>query len=521
MAMKKKYQIRNILIPAQEEQNIRLQIKKKISTNDFNVVEMVRKSIDARQKRNLVFNYTILIETSAKLFISNEISEWKTPLPHVTPHIFFNEPHPFIIGAGPAGLFAALELVEKGYSPYLFEMGDEIDKRAQKVNHFWRTGELDEKSNVQFGEGGAGTFSDGKLTARNRDFYSSKVFDYLIRFGAPTAIRYEALPHLGTDGVREIILNIRNYLIEKGCKFHFRHQLENLEIRNEKIVNITINGLQYQPEAVFLALGNSSRSTFSMLEKKIHLEAKPFAVGFRIEHPQSFINDAIWGKNQNIELLGNASYRLTHKHNERGIYSFCMCPGGFVIAASSSAGEVVTNGMSLSARNHVFANSAIVATVDKRDFGNQTLGGMNFQKKIETKAFRQENPYAAPIQSALHFAKNHVESKVIENSYRPHIFAANLEDFFPSEISASLKQGLLTFDKKIPGFIKNGVLIAPETRTSSPVRIVRHPTLFHAINVTNLFPIGEGSGYAGGIISSAADGVKAASVIKELDKSNQ
>jgi len=484
-----------------------------LSTSDFTISELLKKSLDARQKRAIKWNYTVLIETTAKL--SDDYLEYILPQPYISPQITLSNPHPFIIGSGPAGLFAALELVEKGFSPYLFEQGDELDIRAKKVNDFWKTSILDEKSNVQFGEGGAGTFSDGKLTARNQDYYSKKVLINLIRFGAPASILYNALPHLGTDGIRQIVRNIRDYLSEKGCKFFFRHQLEDIQVRKNVLISVRINGNKYQPEALFLAIGNAARNTYSMLEKKIPLASKPFAVGFRIEHPQAFINQMIYGKNAPLDLLGNATYRFTDKFKNRGIYSFCMCPGGFVIAGNSAPNQVVTNGMSFQARNNRFANSAIVVTVKKEDFEKHTLAGINFQKKIEAKAFNPAIPYAAPCQSAFDFVNNGFAGKRMENSYRPQTYAANLQDFFPDEIRISLQKGLLAFAKKMPGFIRNGVLIAPETRTSSPVRILRDKHLFYSLQAQNLFPIGEGSGYSGGIVSSAADGIKAASIIHQ------
>lgn len=516
--MKAKYQIRNILIPVGNEQDYVPLIAKKcnLSLADFNVLEILKKSVDTRHINHLLYNYTALVESTIPLYPSPDIALYQEPEPYIRARIHLKNPHPFIIGTGPAGLFAALELTEKGFAPYLFDMGDDVDTRAAMVERFWQTAELDFESNAQFGEGGAGAFSDGKLTNRNRDFYSSRVFDFLIRFGAPSSIRFDALPHLGTDVIRKIIKSIRAYLIEKGCIFHFRHKLDDLKIAENRISNVTINGIHYQPEALFLAIGNASRQTFSMLANKLRLESKSFAVGFRIEHPQAFINDAIWGKHANIQMLGNASYRLTHTYQKRGIYSFCMCPGGFVIAGSSGPGEIVTNGMSFQSRNHVFGNSAIVVTVSENDFGNGILNGINFQKNIEEKAYNPSFPFAAPVQSALSFQKNQVDSCIPHTTYRPHTYLSDLGRLFPVQLTNSLQKGLANFANKIPGFIENGILIGPETRTSSPVRILRDKDLFCSLNAKNLFPVGEGAGYAGGIISSASDGVKAATVIHGL-----
>ncbi len=504
------YLIRNILVPIAKDINLKKAIsnKLKISINQINNIKTIRRSADARKKNFLKYNYTLAVDIDVNLKLNAEIQEYSKPLPYITSSIKLSNLHPFIIGAGPAGLFAALSLVEKGFQPYIFDRGETIDLRAKKVEKFWQSGVLDENSNVQFGEGGAGTFSDGKLTSRTRDFYTDQIVDYLIKFGADESIRFEALPHLGTDGLRKIIINLRNFLIEKGCKFFWNSKLENIEISSNKITEVTINKEKYTPEILILAIGNSSRDTFAMLKNKIEMENKSFSVGFRIEHTQEFINNAFYGNKTDLSLTGPATYRLTTKYKDKGIYSFCMCPGGFIVAGSSEQNSLVLNGMSYKNRDNTYANSAIVATVNNNDFGDDILAGMKFQQYLEKKCFSGNKHYFAPSQNANDFMKNSISKNLNRTSFLPGIVQSDLNNVFPTNINESIKFGLTKFNKRTPGFIENGVMLAPETRTSSPVRLLRERETFQAIGITNLFPIGEGSGYAGGIMSSASDGFK-------------
>jgi len=502
------YLIKNVVTPISKSIDLKRVLTKKIKTNSIENIQILRRSIDARKKNNLKFNYTIIADLPAKYLSNPDVLIYKKPTPFISSQIKLINKYPFVIGAGPAGLFAAISLVEKGFKPYIFDRGERIDKRTKKVDKFWNTGILDENSNVQFGEGGAGTFSDGKLTSRTRDFYTEKIFEYLIKFGADKKIQYEALPHLGSDGLKKIIINIRKYLEENGCRFFWDHKLKNVQIENSKLKEITINKQKYRPEILILALGNSARDTFGMLSKNITLENKSFAVGFRIEHSQDFINSAFYGEKTDFSITGPATYKLTAKYKNRGIYSFCMCPGGFVVAAASEKGHQVLNGMSFQQRDNRFANAGIVVTVNETDFGTNLLAGVDFQRKIEHKCFNQKYSYFAPSQKAEDFLNNKISKKGIPNSYKPGIFSSELNDLFPKIITESLKSGLVNFDKKRNGFIKNGLLLAPETRTSSPIRIVRDKQAFNVLEVKNIYPIGEGSGYSGGIISSAADGYK-------------
>ena len=500
--------IKNILIPISREVDIKKAVSKKLRIKNFGEFKVLRRSLDARKKNDLKYNYTVLADLPAKYLSHHDVLEYKKPEPFIQPHNKLSNENPFIIGAGPAGLFAALSLVEKGFKPFIFERGEKVEDRTNKVDHFWKTGNLDENSNVQFGEGGAGTFSDGKLTSRNRDFYTNKVFEQLVQFGADKNIKIEALPHLGTDGLKKIVVNIREFLKSKGCKFFFNHKLENIEIENEKVKEITINEQPYSPEILILAIGNSARDTFEMLSQKIITENKPFAVGFRIEHPQDFINKALYGKKTDINISGPASYRLTAKYESKSIYSFCMCPGGFTVGAASEKEHLVLNGMSLLNRGNEFANSGIVVTVNEADYGTKLLAGLEFQRKIESLSFDKANPYFAPFQTAQDFLLNKESTTRIKTSYLPGIVAKDLNSLLPVKLSDSIKSALHRFDKQATGFISTGVLLAPETRTSSPVKFPRERDTMNSDGLENLYIIGEGSGFAGGIISSAADGYK-------------
>ena len=505
----KKYLIKNIVTPVSNRIDLHkiISTKLKISEVAIRNITVLKKSIDARKKNNIKYNFTCIAEIDYKIKNNNDVLQYSEPEPYLKSVNKIPDKHPFIIGEGPAGLFTALGLVEKGYEPYIFERGKSIAEREKDVEIFWEKSILNTNSNVQFGEGGAGTFSDGKLTARNQDYYTNKVFDYLIKFGADKSIKYDALPHLGTDKIRIIVKNIRNYLIKHNAKFFWNSSLNDITLQNGKITQIKINDEIYEPGIIILAIGNSSRDTFEMLYNKgVCFQSKPFALGFRIEHSQEFINNAIYGKF--TKFLGNATYRLTAKIPKRGAYSFCMCPGGFVVASASEEKMQVTNGMSYAKRDNHLANSAIVVTVSQNDFGNNALDGIKFQRVLEKKAFSKSFPYFSPFQTATDFIKQISASKIYKTSYKPGSYPSDFNNIFPKEISNSLKSALIKFNKKISGFLQNGILLGVETRTSSPVRILRDKETFHSLNISNLYPIGEGSGYAGGIVSSAADGYK-------------
>ncbi len=504
------YQIKNVIVPLSSHPDY-LQAaaaKLRIPAEELTGCTVLRRSLDARKRNQLKWIYTLLVDFR------------KTPNPHPDLDAYTIKPldelpvtklsseNPVIIGAGPAGLFTAVAMVENGLKPWIFDRGDAMADRVQQVENFWRTGELDPESNAQFGEGGAGTFSDGKLTARSRDGFSNNVFETFIRFGAPEDISIDSHPHLGSDGIRAIIVRMRNWLEEQGCKFFWRHKLEDVTFQNERITQLRVGDMTLSPEVVVIALGNSARDTFEMLhERGIRIEAKPFAVGFRIEHPRQFIDEAFYGDKTDFSLSGAATYRMTAKSGNYGVYTFCMCPGGEVIAAASEPQCQVTNGMSLANREAYFSNSAVVVTVGDRDFGSKPLDGIAFQRMIEKRCYNEQMPYFAPSQPAGDFCGTK-KGSLAHNSYRPGTYNHDLRTIYPKVLSKAIQVGLKYFEHRVPGFVGKGLLIAPETRTSSPVRILRRKDNNASVNCENLFPIGEGSGYAGGIVSSATDGYR-------------
>lgn len=502
--------IRNVQVPLGREFEIEKYLRSKIHHLKYESLKIHRRSLDARKRNHLLWQYNLIVETKGKIPQHPDILEYHEPEAYIKTARKLGDRHPFIIGAGPAGLFCALAMVEKGLEPWIFEQGDMIPQRDMKLKKFMRTAELDTQSNIQFGEGGAGTYSDGKLTARNRDFYSRKVFEYLVKFGADEKILIESNPHLGTDALKKIIINMREYIKSKGGLFFWGHQLEDIYVSNGKVKKVTINGMGYVPEILVIAPGNSARKLYRILSEKVKLESKAFAVGFRIEHTQEYLNALFYGEKTPIELTGAASYRIKGKFDNRGVYSFCMCPGGVIVNGASQTGGVVTNGMSYSQRAGKYGNSAIVCQVDKRDYGSGALDGMLFQERIEKFAFRDK--YRLPVQSGKNFLLNKKENKILPDKYKPGSYNANINDIFPGVISSALQKAMIYFDKRYSGFTREGILAAPETRTSAPLRIVRDHVLLNSIDAENLYPAGEGAGYAGGIISSAADGYKTGSI---------
>jgi len=527
MKPKKWYKVSNLEKPINSRvRNHQLELREfvarklKIPKEEIQELKLLRESFDARKKNRLKFIYTVAIRISSSINIlkHSSVSEYLPPQPPpIQPFIHFEE-KPIIIGAGPAGLFAALVLVEKGYQPIIIERGKPVPERSKDIENLWHNRILNENSNVQFGEGGAGTFSDGKLTARNQNFFSCQVLQTLVRFGAPPEILYQQKPHIGTDKLREIIPRLRQYLLDQAVKFHFNSRLDDIQIQDNRIVAAKINGQSVACRNIILAIGHSARETYQMLaDRKVKLTAKAFAVGVRAEHPRSFIDQSQYGKQCNFQITGAADYKLTYnwKAGGRGIYSFCMCPGGDIVLSSSCSSEIVTNGMSRFARNSKFSNSGIVVTIHPNDFlGGRSLSEagfhpIEFQQKIESKAFKfgGEN-YNAPAQMIQDFMKNRVSTKLKKSSYLPGLTAAPINKILPNFIIEALQHGFRAFNQKIPGYINEGLLVAPETRTSSPVRILRDELSFESVTVKGLFVVGEGAGYAGGIVSSAADALK-------------
>lgn len=497
--------------------------KLKIDKNDINKFIIIKKSIDARKKHDIKFNYCLDVICDKEKKILSKIHDKDVKFEEIkerepiTKGDIELESRPVVVGFGPAGIFAALTLAREGYKPVVYERGEDVDKRTETVDKFWKTGKLDTESNVQFGEGGAGTFSDGKLTTRIKDFRCTFVLDELIKAGAPDEIKYESKAHVGTDLLKDVVKNIREEIKSLGGEVHFSSKVEKIEYEDGKLKYIVVNGEKRPCQALVLAIGHSSRDTYEMLnEKGVSMEAKAFAIGVRIEHPQEVINFSQYGESYNHPKLHSADYRLTYQSErlKRGVYSFCMCPGGVVVAASSEHERLVSNGMSYHARDLENANSALVVTVSPEDFeGDSPLRGMEFQRHYESLAFKLGGgDYKAPVQLVGDFMNDRVSTKLgkVKPSYTAGYVFKELKDCLPDYVIEALKEGIQNFDKKIKGYgDDDSVLTGIETRTSAPVRIHRNETL-ESINVEGLYPTGEGAGFAGGIISAAVDGIKVA-----------
>lgn len=506
----------------------------KISSKDIIDLNIFKESIDARRKGKIDFVYTldVLVQDEEKI-----IKTVKNKNVSITPDMEYKYPEsgkvslktsPIVIGAGPAGLFSGLILAQMGYKPLILERGEDVDNRSKAVEKFWKTGKLNLESNVQFGEGGAGTFSDGKLTTRIKDPKCRKVLKELVGAGAPDDIMYSFKPHVGTDILKKVVKNIREKIKKLGGNVIFNSKVTDFKINNGRIYGVEINNEEIlNAETVILAVGHSARDTFELLYKReVGIIQKPFAIGVRIEHPQTLINKAQYKQFSNHKRLGAADYRLTyHASNGRSVYTFCMCPGGSVVAAASEAGRVVTNGMSEHSRDNVNANSALLVSVVQEDFeGKHPLEGMYFQRKWEENAFRiGGGNYVAPAQLVGDFLKDATSKNIgdVKPSYKPGVKLTNMNNCLPSYVTYAMKEGIINMDKKLKGFgMGDAVITGVETRSSSPIRIVRNSDTFESVNVNGLYPAGEGAGYAGGIVSAAVDGIKIAEKIVSKYKSD-
>lgn len=513
--------LRNIKIPYDKDQKfLREKIEKEINKKDFDF-KIHKKSFDARKGLNFVYQVVIDldlddIDVKIQKRLKNNLAVFQEEKLEVENKNKVESA--VIVGTGPAGLFAAYLLAKKGVKVTLIERGKAVDERVADIDQLHKTGVLNEDSNVQFGEGGAGTFSDGKLTSRSKDKRMGHIFDIFVDQGAPEDILYEQKPHIGTDILRDVIKNMRKEIESLGGVYHFSEKFLDFELDGGKISKLITNKGKYQADAYILDLGNSARDTFRTLDKYGLIESKPFAVGFRIEHLRRDIELAQFGVTS--EKLPAATYQLnvTDKDFDHSVYTFCMCPGGYVVNSSSLEGQLCVNGMSYHDRDGKNSNSAVVASIDEKIYGQGNLAGMDFQNMIEKKAFDLGGG-KAPVQRLKDFMEGRATEKLGEVSptFIPGYVFADLNQIYPESINQAIKNALKVMDKRVKGFANDdAILTGVETRTSAPIRIKRSD--YRTEKFQNLYPIGEGAGYSGGIISSALDGIKCAIEILEGDK---
>ena len=525
---------------------IRAALTKKLAINAADIVSfsIFKRGVDARKSHAILFVYSldVVVNGEAKLLAklakdphvkTTPDTDYKfvatAPSPQPPPKMgegVKTKPRPVIVGFGPAGIFAALVLAQAGFKPIVLERCKAVRERTKDTFNFWRKNELNAESNVQFGEGGAGTFSDGKLWSQIKDpkHYGRKVLQEFVAAGAPPEILYVSHPHIGTFRLVGMVETMRKTIESMGGEIRFESRVDDIEIVNDEVQGVMLaNGERIATNHLVLAVGHSARDTFEMIHRKnIYIEAKPFSIGFRIEHPQSLIDKARYGNSYSEDLLsklGSAEYKLVHHaSNGRSVYSFCMCPGGTVVAAASEEGCVATNGMSQYSRNERNANAGIVVGITPEvDYPDNPLAGMTLQRDLEAKAYALGgNSYAAPAQLIGDFLNNVASTKFGEvlPSYTPGVHLTNLNDALPEFAISAIREAIPEFAKQVRGYdLADGLLTGVETRTSAPIRIKRDDESLQSINTKGLYPCGEGAGYAGGILSAGVDGIRIAEAV--------
>lgn len=498
-----------------------LEEKLRLLDPDFSSYRILKKSVDARSKQKLHWVYSV------ELFSEGESPQERFQVPES----ITSKERPLIVGTGPAGLFAAIRLVEQGLTCDLFERGSNCDQRILAINKFWRYGKLNPENNVCFGEGGAGLYSDGKLITRIKSPHIPYVMRRMVDFGAPAEVEYLSNPHIGSNKIRRLIPKMRQYLIDKGCRIHFDTKVTDLLVEKNQIIGLqTEGGQQHFSNFVILATGHSADDVFEILKnKEVAMQGKSFAMGLRVEHPQEWVNKTQYREYWQHPELGAANYKLAY-HNKRedvGVYSFCMCPGGYVLSSGTEASGVVCNGMSNFNRNSHYANAAIVVSINHdKLFSDDPFGGLKFRRSLEQKAFNmvqeQQGGHKLPAQNMLDFLLNRNSQQNLKGSSPSGLQSARLDQLFPENIYLHLVEAFERFQSKMSGFIgEQATLYGIESRTSCPVRVLRDAEHLESTSHAGLYPCGEGAGYAGGITSAACDGVRVADAIVHKLRSQQ